>query len=212
MSIPKALYRQLIRGLHSMQRQPPDPPRLDIIHLDAAVLVVDRVELLRRLPAGGIVMECGVDEGKLSRQIVQISNPSQLILVDTWATRRFNSSKLEMIQREFTEEISRGSVRIAHITSLDALRATADESLDWIYIDTDHSYSTTRDELLLAAQKVKRNGYICGHDYTLGSWPSYHRYGVIEAVNAFCVEHHWRFAFLTHEPNRNLSFALSRLA
>jgi len=212
MSIPKALYHQLIRGLHSLQRQPPDPPRLDIIHLDAAVLVVDRVELLRRLPAGGIVMECGVDEGKLSRQIVQISNPSQLILVDTWATRRFNSSKLEMIQREFTEEISRGNVRIARMTSLDALRATADESLDWIYIDTDHSYSTTRDELLLAAQKVKRNGYICGHDYTLGSWPSYHRYGVIEAVNAFCVEHHWRFAFLTHEPNRNLSFALSRLA
>jgi hypothetical protein len=211
MSIPKALYRQLIRGLHSLQRQPPDPPRLDIIHLDAAVLVVDRVELLRRLPAGGIVMECGVDEAKLSRQIVQISNPTQLILVDTWATRRFNSSKLEMIQREFTEEISRGNVRIARMTSLDALRATADESLDWIYIDTDHSYSTTRDELLLAAQKVKRNGYICGHDYTLGSWPSYHRYGVIEAVNAFCVEHHWRFAFLTHEPNRNLSFALRRI-
>jgi hypothetical protein len=179
--------------------------------MNSAALVIDRIELLRRLPAGGTVMECGVDEGLLSRQILQITQPQHLILVDTWATQRFNAVKLEKIQRDFASEIADGRVRIDRKTSVEALRATADHSLDWIYIDTDHSYATTREELLLAAEKVKPDGYICGHDYTIGSWPGYHRYGVIEAVNAFCVEHHWRFAYLTHEPNRNLSFALCRL-
>ncbi len=212
MQVFRAIHRRLIRRLHSLQRQPPAPPSLQNIHLASAKLLVDRVELLRRLPNGGTVMECGVDEGHLSRQILQIAKPNQLILVDTWATQRFNASKLEKIQHEFADDITTGRVRIERLTSVEALRAAADHSLDWIYIDTDHSYATTRDELLLAEKKVKPDGYICGHDYTIGSWPSYHRYGVIEAVNAFCVEHHWQFAYLTHEPNRNLSFALSRLA
>lgn len=205
------VHRQILRGLHTLQNQPPPPPQLTSCHVESARLLIDRVELLRRLPTGGTVMECGVDEGHLSRQILQITKPQHLILVDTWATQRFNATKLDNIQHEFAREIADGRVRIQRQTSIEALRATADQSLDWIYIDTDHSYATTREELLLAAQKVKPNGYICGHDYTIGSWRGYHRYGVIEAVNAFCVEHHWQFAYLTHEPNRNLSFALSRL-
>lgn len=211
MQVLRAIHRQLIRRLHALQHQPPVPPKLHDLHLNSAVLVVDRVALLRRLPTGGTVMECGVDEGHLSRQILQITQPQHLILVDMWATQRFNSSKLEKIQDEFASEIANGRVRIDRRPSVEALKASADQSLDWIYIDTDHSYATTREELVLAAKKVKPEGYICGHDYTIGSWPSYHRYGVIEAVNALCVEHHWKFAYLTHEPNRNLSFALCRL-
>jgi len=91
----RSIHRALIRRLHSLQRQPPAPPSLQRIHVDSAVLVVDRVELLRRLPVGGTVMECGVDEGKLSRQIQQITTPQRLILVDTWATKRFSASKHE---------------------------------------------------------------------------------------------------------------------
>ena len=82
-------------------------------------------------------MECGVDEGHLSWQILQITKPHQLILVDTRATQRFNASKLEKIQQEFTEEIASGRVRIERLTSVEALQAAADNSLDWVYIDTD---------------------------------------------------------------------------
>ena len=89
--------------------------------MNSAELVVDRVALLRRLPVGGTVMECGVDEGNLSRQILQITQPQHLILVDTWATRRFNPSKLEKIQRDFTSEIADGRVRIDRKTSVEAL-------------------------------------------------------------------------------------------
>ena len=211
MQVLRTAHRTLIRGLHRLQRHPPAPPALGSIHIESAKMLVDRVELLRRLPLGGTVMECGVDEGRFSQQILDISKPDRLILVDLWGSKRFNESKLAQVKEKFASQLAAGQVQIARMTSHDALRENANESLDWVYIDTDHSYATTHDELLLAVQKVKPNGYICGHDYTIGSWPSYHRYGVIEAVNAFCVEHHWQFAYLTHEPNRNLSFALCRI-
>jgi len=82
---------------------------------------------------------------------------------------------------------------------------------DWIYIDTDHSYRTTWSELIIANDKVKRDGSICGHDICVGNvitpWP----YGAVVACTKFCVEYGRRFAYLTVEPNCHDSFALCRL-
>ncbi|MEC8557704.1 MAG: class I SAM-dependent methyltransferase [Planctomycetota bacterium] len=206
------IHSRLIQALFSIQRIPETPPPLKAEHIDGAQLLVNREALLRELPVGGTVMECGVDEGLFSRQILEITKPHKLLLVDLWGDRRFNTDKLMKIQSDLSSQIESGQVQIERQTSVEALEACEDGSLDWIYIDTDHSYSTTQSELKLAAQKVKASGYICGHDYTIGSWPSYHRYGVIEAVNRFCVEQNWKFAYLTHEPNRNLSFALTSAA
>jgi len=57
-------------------------------------------------------------------------------------------------------EITRGRLRIERLTFVEALRAAAEHSLDWIYIDSDHRYATTRDELLLAVKKAKSDGYM----------------------------------------------------
>lgn len=211
MNILHTGYRTIVQGLQRFQQHPPAPPKLETAHVESAQLLVDRLNLLRKLPRGGRAMECGVDEGKFSRQILEIAQPEELILVDLWSTNRFNESKLQQIQQEFSSELSSGQVRIERMTSVQALRQVPDGSLDWVYIDTDHSYATTREELHLAAQKVKPDGYICGHDYAVGFWGSYIRYGVIEAVNRFCVEQGWRFAYLSHEPDQHASFALSRL-
>ncbi|MEX0773138.1 MAG: class I SAM-dependent methyltransferase, partial [Balneolales bacterium] len=81
---------------------------------------------------------------------------------------------------------------------------------DWIYIDTDHSYETTRDELRLYASKVKQGGIIAGHDYVKGNWITTYRYGVIEAVHEFCVNNDWELIYLTAEPIENQSFAIRR--
>ena len=72
-------------------------------------------------------------------------------------------------------------------------------------------YDTTAAELRLSARKVAADGLIAGHDYTRGNWETYHRYGVVEAVNEFCVREGWAFAAITHEPQRDVSFVLRRL-
>ncbi|TWT52684.1 hypothetical protein Pla22_03100 [Rubripirellula amarantea] len=210
MSILHMAYRQLVRGLQRFQHQPPPGINVPQPLLDDTKLVTDRLEMLRRLPKGGRVMECGVDEGKFSRQILDLCQPDELILVDTWGSSRFSSAKLHCIEQDFAGEIASGQVRIERSLSTDALANVDDASLCWVYIDTNHNYPTTKAELELARLKVKPDGHICGHDYTIGTWESYTRFGVVEAVNEFCVNHQWRIDMLTHEPRRHLSFALQQ--
>ncbi len=69
----------------------------------------------------------------------------------------------------------------------------------------------TREELVKYAPKVKHNGIIAGHDYTMGNWDSLNKYGVIEAVHEFCVKYGWELVYLTVEPTENQSFAIKRI-
>ena len=51
-------------------------------------------------------------------------------------------------------------------------------SLDCVYIDTNHDYETVINELVLSRDKVKHNGWITGHDYNIRD--------VKVAVDTFC--------------------------
>ncbi len=53
-----------------------------------------------------------------------------------------------------------------------------DKSIDFIYIDANHTYESVKNDLQLYLPKLKSNSVIAGHDYCDIKWP-----GVIEAVN-----------------------------
>ena len=82
---------------------------------------------------------------------------------------------------------------------------------DWIYIDTDHGYTVTHEELEAYREKIKPGGIIAGHDYIIGNWDGVVRYGVIEAVHEFCVKYDWEIIYLTAELNNNPSFAIRKI-
>jgi predicted O-methyltransferase YrrM len=50
--------------------------------------------------------------------------------------------------------------------SLDALNDFEDESLDAVYVDGDHARDAVKEDIEAWLPKVKKGGYICGHDYT----------------------------------------------
>lgn len=50
-------------------------------------------------------------------------------------------------------------------------------NVDMIFIDANHSYETTKRDILHAIQLMPEGGFLCGHDYR-GEWP-----GVIQAVD-----------------------------
>ena len=60
-----------------------------------------------------------------------------------------------------------------------------DETLDWIYVDGDHSYEGCLRDLNNSLSKVKKGGMILGDDY---GWPGskWNKPGVTQAVNQFC--------------------------
>jgi predicted O-methyltransferase YrrM len=51
------------------------------------------------------------------------------------------------------------------MTSEQAAHAMPDNTLDFCYIDADHSYDGVKKDLNIWLPKVKSGGIICGHDY-----------------------------------------------
>lgn len=185
--------------------------QLEARHLQHCRVLPHRYAMLEQLPAGGVVAELGVDSGGFSQQIWDICNPSHLHLIDTWDSPRYNEDKAQQVARRFAPYMASGRVHIHRGYSTTRAADFEDNYFDWIYIDTDHSYTTTRDELRLYAPKVKPGGIIAGHDFIKGNWLHGYRYGVIEAVHAFCVAEHWEFLYLTMELNDHPSFAIRRI-
>jgi hypothetical protein len=66
-----------------------------------------------------------------------------------------------------------------------------------------------RQDLEAALPRLKI-GRICGHDYIQWGGQGLSRFGVVEAVNEFCVAHGWEITCLSNEPHRHVSYILQR--
>lgn len=184
---------------------------LDSKHLLHATLLPARVQLLHQMPKNGIVAELGVDKGDFSVAILQIANPGKLHLIDSWDTIRYGEDKALSVRKRFASEIENKTLSIHRGFSTERVSDFPDDYFDWIYIDTDHSYKTTCEELKLYAPKIKNGGIIAGHDFIKGNWLSGLRYGVMEAVYEFCIQENWEIIYLTMEINDNPSFAIRKI-
>ena len=181
-------------------------------HIRNLRVVLDRKALLETLPKQSVAAEIGVDHGDFSAQILAHAAPRHLHLIDSWGSARYHEGLVNHVQQRFQPEIAAGQVRINRGISTEVLETFDDHTFDWVYVDTNHSYQTTAAELELCRRKVKPHGVIAGHDYVTGNWRGWVRYGVVEAVNEFCVRHDWEIIHLTHETHRHLSFALRPIA
>jgi hypothetical protein len=206
----KLLGASSVEERRALKRSAPQVT-LDEIHTRNCRVVPTRELMLERLPRGGVVAEVGVALGDFTREIMARSAPKKLHLIDLWSSERYRAG-LAKIKADFAAQISDGTVEINQGLSTDRLEQFADGYFDWLYIDTDHSYATTRQELDLAARKVAPGrGRIAGHDFTCGNPVTPVPYGVIEACNEFCVRRGWEYEYLTLESNGYFSFTLKKL-
>jgi hypothetical protein len=189
-------------------------PSLELhqIHFDNLRVLQNRESLLKELPKNAIVAELGVNKGDFSQKILELNQPQKLHLIDLWGTERYHAGLRIKVEERFSKEISNESVIIHQGFSTDFADHFPNSYFDWIYIDTDHSYQTTKNELLLYKDKIKPGGIIAGHDFAKGNMVKQLRYGVIEAVYEFCFNENWEFVFLTMELNDNQSFAIRKIS
>lgn len=185
--------------------------RLEEDNIKNLKIVLNREKLLQHLPKNGIVAELGVDKGDFSEQIMTYNSPNKLYLIDLWKSERYNRNKMNFVKKRFYKEIEQGKIVILRGKSIDELKKFDDNYFDWIYIDTTHSYLQTIQELNICRLKVKNNGIIAGHDYSKGNINKGLPYGVVLAVNEFCLKYNWEFLYLTHETHRNLSYAIRKI-
>ena len=187
------------------------PPSLTTRHIQHLRLVKNRSRVLPLMPSKGIAAEVGVDEGNFSEQILSITKPKMLYLIDAWGSKRFGDDKFNKVQNRFAAEVDRGQVVIQRGISWEELQKLPDSYFDWIYLDTSHTYEDTAKELEVSRIKVKPDGVISGHDYTIGNIEQAVRYGVIQAVNEFCINQDWEMIYLTNEPSRYLTYVLRKM-
>jgi hypothetical protein len=181
-------------------------------HIDNLKIVLDRTALLEQMPKNAVCAEIGVDRGQFSDEIIRITRPLTLHLIDAWGDpNRYSDELKEAVRKKFATEMKEGKVEMHIGFSTTQLKKFPDRFFDWVYLDTDHTYQTSHDELLILKDKVKQNGIIAGHDYTLGNWIGSFRYGVIEAVHELCVTENWELIYLTNETHQCRSFAIRKL-
>jgi hypothetical protein len=190
-----------------------DIPKIDLRaeNIQNLKTLLDREELIRNMPRNGVVAEIGVDHGDFSELILKLSAPKKLHLIDAWADDgRYHRGLKNIVEDKFKKEITNGTLNLDIGFSTTVLLNFPDKYFDWVYLDTDHSYQTTKAELAILKSKIKEGGIIAGHDYIIGNWVDGNRYGVIEAVNEFCVNEKWEIIYLTIEADHYRSFAIKK--
>jgi hypothetical protein len=169
------------------------------------------------LKFSGMGVEVGVADGNFAEQILSTNpNVTKLYGVDPYLKhddyqdyRR--ESTFEAMLEHAHAKLDKYGDRHSFIMeySMDAVTGFKDNSLDFVYIDANHSYKTVMEDITEWSKKVKKGGIVCGDDYALGDNPNNrYRYDVIHAVNDYGMSHNIETLYLYtkgHEPT-NWSF------
>ena len=121
-------------------------------------------------------------------EIMKSGKQITLDAVDSWETAEgwTNENYLkEMVQtqniyQQFIDntESVRHVINPVKMASVEASKLYGDESLFFVYIDGNHTYDFVKEDIIHWLPKVKKGGYIGGHDIDNPEWP-----GVRQAVN-----------------------------
>jgi len=205
-----SLRKVLIKLTHKISETVPRF-NLEEKNIQNTKFLLNRTVLLQSLPKNAIVAELGVDQGDFSAEILKFCEPKKLHLIDFWGSKRYNQIKQKSVEKRFEDELKRGQLEINLGFSIEVVKQFPDNYFDWIYIDTDHSYKTTKAELDLYAPKMKSGGVIAGHDFIVANWYGLVKYGVIEAVYEFCLQNNWEIIYITAENKGFPSFAIRKI-
>jgi len=175
-------------------------------------------ELLKKYPKGRGV-EVGVFKGSFSKELLDMWSGT-LYMVDIWrqedfdkyqdqSNHAFHSDAWSITMDNIREYESRAIM--IRSDSFVASEIFANESLDFIYLDSNHAYEHVSKELDIWYSKLKPGGLFSGHDYLDLDWyndPHYNeqtkdlhiwsdtymgKFGVNPAVDEFCKKRGYNF-------------------
>ena len=146
------------------------------------------------LPRGGVGAELGIYRGEFTRELLDLTLPSRLHIVDPWyllgpewhwgkSRVRSTIGALQGVLGEFSRELVSGQVVLHVGDDLEVIPTFPDRYFDWVYIDSVHAYEHTRRELELLDAKMKPGGIIAGDDWIED--PDHPHHGVTRAVLEF---------------------------
>lgn len=134
---------------------------------------------------GLVGAEIGTYEGHHAREMFERLDIAKLYLIDPYAeyvsTLSPHLQKAKAEARKVLKEFE-DKVIFVYEKSIEAAKKIANESLDFVYIDGEHSYEAVKQDISAWFPKVKKGGIVGGHDYT-----SYFP-GTMKAVDEFSIK------------------------
>jgi len=112
--------------------------------------------------------EIGVERGEFAEIICR--SGLKLYAVDPWQyyddyVVRYPQKRLDGFYEGAKKRLSPYDCTIVRKTSMDAVKDFDDNSLDFVYIDGNHSFKYVVEDIWEWSKKVKKGGVISGHDY-----------------------------------------------
>jgi hypothetical protein len=191
--------KRVLRGVKlALSPIPDQAPNIPQNLLDSCRIITSRDDLLSHLPAGGVIAEIGTLHGDFSRKILRVCTPKTLHLID------LNTDQLDADVREHP------SVTLHQGNSAALIKALPDQSLDWAYIDGDHTYAGVKADINAVMDKIKPGGYIVFNDFARIAATGLGTFGVHQAVCEFAAAHQWPFAFFCLQPQALYDVALQK--
>lgn len=139
--------------------------------------------------------EIGVLDGEFSEQLCQANSKLKLYGVDPWEQigdfHDYDQGRLDRAYATTKQRLSKYSCEIIKKTSMDAIKDFENGSLDFVYLDADHSFQNVVNDVCEWIKKVKLGGIISGHDFRRYS-DERGRYHVPEAISGYTVAYHIR--------------------
>lgn len=178
----------------------PNIPSIDLVKLQQAheeawqpaYTQFQRLVKSRGLTKGA---EIGVGYGGHCQALLEYRGIDSLIGVDPYAHRDGCDDATNLSQNDLDRVYHRALDRLAKYgrrfelireTSASAAMRVENDSLDFVYIDGDHTYDAVANDLGLWFDKVQDGGIIAGHDYNNPELP-----GVQQAVDGFFQRLGW---------------------
>lgn len=143
---------------------------------------------VRELEDGSKIVEVGCWKGKsiayLAVEVINSGKDIKIDAVDTWKGTPDEEDhqndvyvKTNKLYELFLSNISPISqvIRPIRMNSVEASTLYEDNSIDVVFIDAGHLYEDVKSDIIAWKPKIKKGGYLAGHDYLFPS--------VLKAVN-----------------------------
>lgn len=132
----------------------------------------------------GIGVEVGTERAVFAKEIAK--HCDKLYCVDPFKAYKgyrdhVSQEKLDGFFAEAQERMRPFNCEFIRKFSLDAVNDFEDESLDFVYIDSNHDYENCKADIKAWSKKVKKGGIVAGHDYIERKGQGLY-YGVKKAV------------------------------
>ena len=112
--------------------------------------------------------EIGVERGKYTEVLCKAG--LEVYAIDAWTAYRgyrehVSQEKLDKFLEEAKKRLAPYKCHIIKAFSLEAAKNFKDESLDFVYIDSNHSFIYIAQDLDAWSKKVRKGGIVAGHDF-----------------------------------------------